>query len=552
MLDDVWSADVTQLEPGPGCSVLYTSRLQFLRGVAAKQCSRVEKFTDGECEELFHTGLDSTFGANEVSRNHDALLNFCIQVEMLPIAVTVGVNLLREKAAITLDRSIKRLRPEALTDGVRDVRDLFRKAIEAQPRREQRLLAACAVCVQEGFWLPLAARIADLSTEEAEDAAICLVQGSLLRVVNRARQRFQMHSLLRESVRAALSESSISDLQDRHTCAVEHLFKHWEAAPENCRESLHEIIPAVQYLWKKTPKETWLTSCSFALCQRIGELDTGIRILKHEESLWSSREDREAKRVLQRNFGNQAQILFGWGHLDEAFALHKRQEAICLELDESVGLAHSYLCQALILRCQGRLDEAVALLQSQQDICIKMKYEHGLQRSFGAQALIMQDRGCLEEALALHKEQESICLRLPNKEGLYKSYSGQGVVLRELGHLEDALTMFKKEEQICLEIGDQDGLQCSYGNQASILRLRGHFEEALALYRGKEAICEQLGYRSSLAYCYWHWGLLARAQDDCETEKRKLEQALAIFTELKMPRERDQVQAELERTSGSS
>jgi len=38
-----------------------------------------------------------------------------------------------------------------------------------------------------------------------------------------------------------------------------------------------------------------------------------------------------------------------------------------------------------------------------------------------------------------------------------------------------------------------------------------------------------------------------RAQGDRKTEKEKLEQALAIFTELKMPRERDKVQAELEK-----
>ena len=40
---------------------------------------------------------------------------------------------------------------------------------------------------------------------------------------------------------------------------------------------------------------------------------------------------------------------------------------------------------------------------------------------------------------------------------------------------------------------------------------------------------------------------LARAQGDRKTEKEKLEQALAIFTELKMPRQRDAVQAALEK-----
>ena len=43
-----------------------------------------------------------------------------------------------------------------------------------------------------------------------------------------------------------------------------------------------------------------------------------------------------------------------------------------------------------------------------------------------------------------------------------------------------------------------------------------------------------------------NWLDPARAQGDRKTEKEKLEQALAIFTELKMPRERDAVQAELE------
>jgi len=33
--------------------------------------------------------------------------------------------------------------------------------------------------VQEGFWLPLAAQIAELSEEEADEAANALVRGSL-------------------------------------------------------------------------------------------------------------------------------------------------------------------------------------------------------------------------------------------------------------------------------------------------------------------------------------------------------------------------------------
>jgi hypothetical protein len=50
---------------------------------------------------------------------------------------------------------------------------------------------------------------------------------------------------------------------------------------------------------------------------------------------------------------------------------------------------------------------------------------------------------------------------------------------------------------------------------------------------------------------YWDWGLLAREQRDRNTEREKLAAALDIFTELNMPRERDTIRAELEKTTGA-
>jgi hypothetical protein len=79
----------------------------------------------------------------------------------------------------------------------------------------------------------------------------------------------------------------------------------------------------------------------------------------------------------------------------------------------------------------------------------------------------------------------------------------------------------------------------------------GRLEEALALHKKEEALCRELGNRNGLAYCYWNWGLLARKQIDRNTEREKLRAALDIFTELNMPRERDAVRAELEKTGSS-
>ena len=106
VLDDVWSADVIGLEPKGACSVLYTSRQQSLPGLAPQQIAEVEKFTEAEVEELFHTYLDPVFGEFEVDKNRQPLLDFAARVEMLPIAVSVGASLLRGRKARGLGKAV--------------------------------------------------------------------------------------------------------------------------------------------------------------------------------------------------------------------------------------------------------------------------------------------------------------------------------------------------------------------------------------------------------------------------------------------------------------
>jgi tetratricopeptide (TPR) repeat protein len=550
VLDDVWNRDVRGLEPGPPCSVLYTSRQPSLPWIPSEARVEVESFTDQEGDELFHVYLDTAFGESEVTRHREALLGFAHKVEMLPIAVAVGASLLREKSASPLNRSALKLRLDDLNDGVHDVPQLFQKAIAAQPQREQKLLAAAAVCVQEGFWLPLAAQIAGMKEDEADDAAERLVNSALLRVQDRERRRFQMHALLREQARKGCGAQELDNLQQSHAAALERLFKDWERRWRDCRECLPEIIPAAKFLWqqKQSGRQTWLTYNGFVVAKRIGELEEALRILKQEESFHTGQRDGEALSVLQRSYGNQALILKAWGRLDEALALLKKGEAICLELGNKDSLQGSYGNQALILQDWGRLEEALALHKKEEAICLELGNKDSLQRSYGGQALILKDWGRLDEALTLHKKQEAICLELGNKDSLQRSYGNQALILKDWGRLDEALALHKKEEAICLELGNKDSLQRSYGNQALILMDWGRPEEALDLLRKGEAICLELGKRSSLGYCYWQWASLARKQGDEQAENQKLEQALAIFTELKMPRQRDAVQAALDKT----
>ena len=67
----------------------------------------------------------------------------------------------------------------------------------------------------------------------------------------------------------------------------------------------------------------------------------------------------------------------------------------------------------------------------------------------------------------------------------------------------------------------------------------------MALHKKQETICLELANKHGLTYCFWQWGRLEHARGNCQGEYAKLSAALALFTELAMPRERDSVQAEL-------
>jgi tetratricopeptide (TPR) repeat protein len=504
VLDDVWLAEtpgslkVQDLLPGPPVSVLFTSRLKQLPWLRAADATEVRSFTPEEVEAVFCEYL----GAETFNRHRESLLQFAGRMERLPIAVSVGAELLRREFG-PLDQAARGLALAQLRNEVHDVSGLLQRAVESQDECGQRLLAAAAVCAADGFWLPLAAKVAGLDTAQAETTRNHLANASLLRMLDRDRQRFQLHALLCEQLR---SDSSLNELQEAHAQALEDIFRDWEVRWRDCRECLPEILPAAEFLWSlDIGRESRLSDWAFRMALRTGELDTALRIEQQNERFWSGRQD--SNDGLQSIYGRQALILQAWGRLEEAMALHKKEEAICAELGNQDGLQSSYGNQALILKAWGRL----------------------------------------EEAMALHKKEEAICKELGDKDGLQHSYGNQALILRRWGRLEEAMEFLKKQEAICAELGNRDSLAHSYANQALILQARGRLEEALELLKKQEVICVELGSQEGLGHCYWYLGSVAREMGDPQTEKEKLQAALAIFTELKMPRERDAVQADLNR-----
>jgi hypothetical protein len=413
VLDDVWLESDTEftsqlklqdLLPDPSVSLLFTSRRPSLPFVLGGRKLPLDAFQEDEVEEVFLRHL-----GDETLRHHrEALMDFALRVECLPIAVVVAAQLLQSQFG-PLSESARDLKLEKLRiDDIRDVPGLLRKAIAAQSEDERRLLTAAATCVPEGFWLPFAVQVAGLGEEAGRAARDNLVNAALMRVVDQETQRFQLHLLIRDQARSMAA--SLEEIQYAHASVLEELFSESENRWRDCALCLAEIVPAVAFLRSQGAMDGAgdLAFRGFATAYGIGELDTALQIEQRNEAYWKAVAGGQGKDGLQASYGNQAGILQAWGRLEEAMALHKKQEAICLELGNKNGLQISYGNQAVILQAWGRLEEAMALHKKKEAICLELGNKNGLQISYGNQALILRAWGKLEEAMALHKKQEAI------------------------------------------------------------------------------------------------------------------------------------------------
>ena len=534
ILDNVEDDAPARLIPGGLTSVLVTTRLNTLPFLRQHQPLQLPLFTEEQCFELFRTEI----GQEEVDRNADDARALFQRLGFLPIGIAVAASLIREDVHYTIAGMAKDLPTDAFA--------LLKEAVEAVSEEAQTLLAAMAVCAPEGFRLGLAAEVAELDEATSLDALQELRSRSLVEELDRSKRRYRLHALVREA------SGSNELFRERHADVVEQEFNDWETTWHECEEDMADWQVAFNWsLAQPTDDEAWwlarsLAFAGFSLTYRLGRLPEAHEICVRMVDEANNREDKNA---LQEWYGNQAFIFESWGQLDEAMALHKKKEAICLELGNQNSLQASYANQAFILKSWGRLDDAMVLLKKQEAICLELDDQGSLQMSYGNQAIILRDSERPDDAMALFKKQEAIARELADQNSLQLSYGNQAVILRKWGRLDDAMALHKKEEAICLELGNQESLQESYGNQAIILRTLDRLDDAMALHKKQEAICLKIHHKMGLAHCYLEWGLLARKQNDSKTEQEKLEQALTLFTELKMPHEIKLTQDALNKTN---
>ena len=207
LLDDVWNEDVARLIPGPPASVLVTSRRSDWSWIPQQSQRRVPRFSEEESERIFEIYLGEAAAAHR-----EALTALAERFERLPIAVVLAALDLKRQSG-PMAQAIAGLQ----SDTPRGAADLYRRAIEDSPEQDRRLLEAMGMCLPESFWLPLAGEIAGLDERQAGESRDRLVNSSLLRPMDRERQRFQLHALLREQARRV---APVEELRQRHAAAL--------------------------------------------------------------------------------------------------------------------------------------------------------------------------------------------------------------------------------------------------------------------------------------------------------------------------------------------
>lgn len=549
VLDDIWNEDIIALIPRPplsvaSFSVLFTSRHRTLSWIDPPRMLEVKAFAEEETESMFRIWL----GKETVSLFQQDLREFSDRVERLPIAVAVAAEMLSRQFG-PMGEETKALKLAQLKNAVHNVPSLLQEAIESQDERERKLLHAMAVCYPEGFWFPLAAQISGLGESASGQSRNQLVNASLVRVVDQNRQRFRLHALLREQLLCSIEAEA---LKQKHANVLLNIFSVWETEPRECKECLHEIVSANQFLWSKGSigQVEWLSFWGFKTAQRVGEQKTGLNILRQVEAFWKESNYVRSKDLLQGNYGNQAVILYNWGQYSKAMTLLKKQEELCKESQNKLGLSRSYGTQALILDEWGKPMEALRLLKDQEKLCKELGSQKDLANCYNNQALALRKVGQRNNAMRVLKEKEKLCEEGADKDGLMSCYANQAVILEDWGRLEEGMQLQEKVEKFCEELSIKDGLMRCYGNKARILMRWGRLEEAGDLFKKQENLCQQLDYQKDLGLCYLNWGRLSRQLDKLDEAAEKYMKALEIFTDLNMPQERAVVQKELREISG--
>jgi len=452
------------LPQGSPCSFLITTRntdltkrLRLERAdLTLAEPIHLEAFTETEALALFVNVL----GADFQEHQRDAYLNLANQVQRLPIALRLALNLmvfpphwsaervtteLAEGGAKQIDRGAEEGTDLRTLEVVYDLADPF-----SPDQNARDILRQMAQCAEGPIPFSFIHRLIGGDRSELEVKLERLRAWSWCTRLDQVPEDpdYLLHALMRQVLRDRETDEAFRDrflttvhqaynqLEETHFTQLDR----WIAQAE---ETIHILADS-----HDTRLEQWLYQNFYYFCAWRGFGELYLILVERALDVFT-----EEPRIRAVVFSHQAHILEARGRIDDALALHKKEEAIKLDLGDRAGLAGSYGNQALILKARGRLDDA----------------------------------------LALHKKEEAIALDLGDRAGLARSYGNQALILKARGRLDDALALLEKVEAICEELGDRTGIAITYWKIGNIMGFQDKPQKQDRLWRQAIAIQKEVG-----------------------------------------------------------
>lgn len=257
----------------------------------------------------------------------------------------------------------------------------------------------------------------------------------------------------------------------------------------------YTMVRAYEPVFQAGNRQSDLAPLVAALLGNAGHLVESAPLWK---LLWSSVRETNDLKTAQSVVGLLGLSLFEIGDTTGVMQAYKEQERICQKmlqsgLDGLSGLQASLGNQGEVWFHSGELDRALEFFRRQEEICIKINNNDGIQHSVGNQGSVLCTMGKFAEARELLQLQERICQDKGDTLHLHVARSALAQVDYFCGYFDHALAQLKVSEATLRELGNKGHLVTNLITQGQIFAKNGDIKGCMAIYEEAEAICALIG-----------------------------------------------------------
>lgn len=425
----------------------------------------------------------------------EAVVNICLRVDRLPLALEIMGQLARRQPLVSLAQKLAKevvhLEAPTTTKELTSIRAALCLAKQEfqLPRTKEGLIAA-GYLNPEGIE---ASTLADVLGVEDQEAGEILVELSDLSILEAGKQDYTIHRLTQEAIRLMDDDQAIGKKVAQH---LDKFVK--DASAKGVYSKAYHLIPHLVHLtslageklpWYEFPSERLVSSWARYLKQSgsYSQAETLYRAC-----LSRVRNAMETKNPYYANVLNDlASVLGEQGKYDEAEQLFRE----ALEVEErTIGKNHPHYGTALnnlgtILSEQGKYDGAEDIFREVLEIQEKTigKNHRKYATTLRNLATVLWEQGKYAEAECIYREVIKI-----EEQAIGKNHPEYGATLNNLAALLCGQGKYREAEELCrkaLEIEERT-IGKKHPHSATILSNlgialweQGKYEEAEELYR---------------------------------------------------------------------